>query len=285
MSQNTRRRLPNAGRSLANVSMDDSNLPSSSSIPGASESLSSPPSSPAFGVPEIPTVWEHAVTNLMNIPITSPEGTNIRLWIQYQELNTIDDLLYWDLEDFDSNSIGCQFETKQGTTETFMSSLKHNTVKQLIMFWKYIRFLSQDIPFDSPDESNPLIASNFLNLTTRDYRTWRLAEISSNPVHPPRHLPNTRNVNNNNTATSSLLSFKRAIKRDINDYEILKDEKYFESFKRSLKVTARMHACEEVLDPNYRPASDIESQELFQLKQDFMFSVFNNCLKNDMGRH
>ncbi len=280
MSQGSRRRMSNT----ANVSMVDSSLPSPSSLPHTSEALGTPPSSPASSVPEIPTVWEHAVTNLMNIPITSSEGINIRLWIQYQELNTIDDLLFWDLEDFDSNLIGCQFETRKGASDTFKTSLKHNTVKQLIMLWKYIRFLSQDIPIDAPHESNPLTARNFLSLTSRDYRAWRLAEITSCPVDPPSHLPNTRRVNNNSTATSSLLSFKRAIKRDINDYQILKDEKYFESFKRSLKVTARMHGCEEILDPNYRPPNDTESQELFQLKQDFMFSVFNNCLKNDMGK-
>ena len=48
------------------------------------------------------------------------------------------------------------------------------------------------------------------------------------------------------SCSTQLLNFKRGIKRDISAYPTLKDEKYYESFKRSMLVTARAHDCEEI---------------------------------------
>ena len=49
-------------------------------------------------------------------------------------------------------------------------------------------------------------------------------------------------------------------------------------------VTARAHDCEEILQPAYWPRSDTDSLELFRLKNDFMYSVFNKYLLSDMGK-
>ena len=45
------------------------------------------------------------------------------------------------------------------------------------------------------------------------------------------------------------MNFKMIIKKEVSQYTILKDEKYFEAFKMNLLVTATTHSCEEVLDP------------------------------------
>ena len=49
-------------------------------------------------------------------------------------------------------------------------------------------------------------------------------------------------------------------------------------------MTARAHDCEEIIQPTFRPRSDADSLELFRLKDDFMYSVFNKCLLSDMGK-
>ena len=41
---------------------------------------------------------------------------------------------------------------------------------------------------------------------------------------------------------------------------------------------------EEILQPTFRPRGDADSLELFRLKNDFMYSVFNKCLLSDMGK-
>ena len=63
---------------------------------------------------------------------------------------------------------------------------------------------------------------------------------------------------------------------------MLKDEKYFEAFKRNLLVTATTH--EEILEGDYMNGYDDDSQELFKQKQYFMYSVFNKVLQSDMGK-
>ena len=83
---------------------------------------------------------------------------------------------------------------------------------------------------------------------------------------------------------NSVMSFKKGIKREITAYPSLKDERYFDGFKRSLFIVSKTHESSEVLDPNYTPGSEPEEQELFEAKQTFMFSVFNTNLQTDMGK-
>ena len=83
-------------------------------------------------------------------------------------------------------------------------------------------------------------------------------------------------------AAIELMGFKKGIKREISAYPSLKDERYFDGFKRSLFIVAKTHKCSEVLDPNYTPGSEPEEKEFFEAKQTFMFSVFNANLQTDM---
>ena len=80
------------------------------------------------------------------------------------------------------------------------------------------------------------------------------------------------------------MGFKNGIKRERAAYPSLKDERYFDGFKRSLLIVAKTHKCNEVLDPTYTPGIEPEEQELFESKQTFMFSVFNANLQSDMGK-
>ena len=85
-------------------------------------------------------------------------------------------------------------------------------------------------------------------------------------------------------AAIELMGFKKGTKREIAAYPSLKDERYFDGFKRSLLIVDKTHKCNDVLDPNYIPGSEPEEQELFEVRQTFMFSVFNANLQTDMGR-
>ena len=108
------------------------------------------------------------------------------------------------------------------------------------------------------------------------------------PPHPLHLLPQslllTPELLPPPSFSTQLMNFKRGIKRDISAYPTLKDEKYYESFKSSVLVTARAHDCEEILQPTFRPRGDADSLELFRLKNDFMYSVFNKCLLSDNGK-
>ncbi len=81
-----------------------------------------------------------------------------------------------------------------------------------------------------------------------------------------------------------LMAFKKGIRRDVSVYPVLKDEKYYDAFQRRVKILAKSHECSEVLDPDFTPHHSDQSRELFEHKQVFMFSVFENCLLTDMGK-
>ena len=51
------------------------------------------------------------------------------------------------------------------------------------------------------------------------------------------------------TAAIELMGFRKGIMREITAYPSLKDERYFDGFKRSLFIIAKSHECNEVLDP------------------------------------
>ena len=55
---------------------------------------------------------------------------------------------------------------------------------------------------------------------------------------------------------------------------MLKDDKYFEAFKRNLLVTATTHGGEEILERDYMPGYDDDSQELFK-KNNISCTVFS----------
>ena len=100
---------------------------------------------------------------------------------------------------------------------------------------------------------------------------------------PSGPIPSSRPTGHS-PAAIELMGFKKGIKREIAAYPSLKDESYFDSFKRSLLIVAKTHEWNEVLDPNYTPGSEPEEQELFESKQTFMFSVFNANLQTDVGK-
>ena len=72
------------------------------------------------------------------------------------------------------------------------------------------------------------------------------------------------------TAAIELMQFKKGTKREIGAYPSLRDERYFDGFKRSLFIAAKSHKCNEVLDHTYTPGSEPDQKELFDAKQTFV---------------
>ena len=149
------------------------------------------------------------------------------------------------------------------------------------MLRKYIHHLVQDshLSMSSDATDHALEPDNFLHTTFHQFMSWKLNEITtSSPSPPPPPPPVTasdpRAAPSTPSCSTQLLSFKRGIKRDISAYPTLKDEKYYESSKRSVFVTAKAHDCEEILQPTFRLRGDADSLELFRLKNDFLYRVF-----------
>ena len=80
---------------------------------------------------------------------------------------------------------------------------------------------------------------------------------------------NNGNMNNLNGKSNELNNFIKGIKRDKTQYNEFKDERNFESWKRSFLATARSHRIDDVFNSRYVPIS-IEDTEVFHEKKNLL---------------
>ena len=243
-----------------------------------------PPSAPS----SIPPVCEHVIDVLVKLPSSTAEGQNMRSWVTFHSLTSLEDFLMWELDTLQYDAITVCFPSRDTTQPNSLISLKPNSIRHLIMLRKYIHHLVQDshISVSSDATDHALEPDNFLHTTFHQFMSGKLNEITTSSPSPPPSVTTfyPRAAPSTTSCSTQLLNFKRGIKRDVSAYPTLKDEKYYESFKRSVLVTARANDCEGILQPTFRPRGDADSLELFRLKNDFMYSVFNKCLLSDMGK-
>ena len=68
-------------------------------------------------------------------------------------------------------------------------------------------------------------------------------------------------------AALELMSFKKGKKREITAYPSLKDERYFDGFKRSLFIVAKTHKCSEVLDSTTLQVVNLKNKSFLRLNR------------------
>ena len=214
-------------------------------------------------------IWEHTLTEILNHGNKTEVGIIMRSWVKHNNLEDMSDLLIYDLNDFTLGGTLCHYKETAEATETKL--MPNTPLKELYNLYRYIQHLILESEFDYDDDEfdDPLDEDNWLLQTRGKYMKFVIYHSST--ATEPR-----------NTSNQKLVSFRKGIKREETAYPTLKDERYFDSFSRSLYITAKSHECEDVLDREYTPSNSEE--ELFEAKQIFMFSVLDKHLLTDMGK-
>ena len=129
----------------------------------------------------------------------------------------------------------------------------------------------------------------YIQIDPQDYDEWRTTPPEEE-VHfqTPSKLgsPATPRSMATSVASESYISlsnFKKGIKRDASAYPIFKNERYYNTFIRHFKATAKAQGLNSLMDPNFTPGSDEYEQQLFQDQQDFLYSVLISSLKTDFS--
>ena len=212
--------------------------------------------------------WEHSLTNLLGHDSTSDPGIALRQWVHFQGVGNILNLLSWEedeLKAIPAQRVFTLDDHGQG------SYLRTNQTKQICVLITYMKHVFRE--YNSGIEVrtepfHPFLPEEWNQHTSTMLRTF-LVQNLPNPIGPQPVISgpiSSSRPTGYSRAAIELMGFKKGIKREIAAYPSLKDERYFDGFKRSLFIVAKTHECCEVLDPNYTPGSEPEEQELFEVK-------------------
>ena len=201
-------------------------------------------------------ILEHSLTEILNHGNKTEVEIIMRSWVKDNNLEDMNDLLLHELNDFTPTGSLSQYKVSAEAEET--KPMPITPLKVLYNLYRYIQHLILESEFEYDDEEfdNPLDEDNWLLQTREKYMKFVIYHSST--ATEPR-----------NTSNQKLVSFRKGIKREETAYPTLKDERYFDSFSRSLYITAKSHECEDVLDSEY--TSSNSEKELFEAKQVFNF--------------
>ena len=252
--------------------------------------LVSPMASPQYLAPtsndsnNIPIVWEHIFSTLLQFPNDTIEGYYLRSWIKYQKIRNLDDFIMWNPSDFTPNSYSMGFSKDLDPDQPVDKYLNINTTKHLLKIWKFVNHTFDQGHIDEFGMSDTISEETFLKLDRRDFRLYLQSHSHDEPNQGSKLRNNSKPTPESSIDSLQLLTFKKGIKREITEYPIIKDDTYFNGFHRTVLITAKSHDCQDILDPKFRPHHKSESIELFNHKQIFMYKVFNRSLQSDMGK-
>ena len=121
----------------------------------------------------------------------------------------------------------------------------------------------------SDDPFHPFTPDEWSQQTSTMLRTYLMKNLPD--PHGPEPIPSGPIPSSRPTGYSlaaiELMGFKKGIKREIAAYPTLKNERFFDGFKRSLFIVAKSHECNEVFLPilqvvNLRNKSFLEPNKL-----------------------
>ena len=161
--------------------------------------------------------------------------------------------------------------------------IKNHVMTSLSLMIAYIKHLRRS---DKATHFGPFY---YIQIDSQDYDEWR-TETPEEDIHfqtPSKFgspaTPRSMATSEASESYITLTNFKKGIKRDASAYPIFKNERYYNTFIRHFKATAKAQGLSTLMDPNFTPGSDEYGQQLFQEQQDFLYSVLISSLKTDFS--
>jgi hypothetical protein len=113
--------------------------------------------------------------------------------------------------------------------------------------------------------------SCWFDLTKDAFRSWRTSTLAV-PTDAPT-VP---------TSISPISEFLKGVKRSVSNYKPFKEDWFFISWQRHLKITARSHNVDSVINLSYVPSTP-DAIALLHEQQKFFFSVFEQTVLTPDG--
>jgi hypothetical protein len=173
-------------------------------------------------------------------------------------------------------------------------NLKCYDIAMLQLFWLYLReyrythsdewnnSLWYKIPDDEEFDSYRVRVDPAAKI--KAIYNANLGEDESTGTAPPTRSNSARTPKYTAEENELLMLKKSLTSLDTSKYKKLKDDKYWETFIRSLRIKLTAHGFQNVMDPNFKPDNEPIKQKLFWLKSTFVYSILDDIIDSDMGK-
>ena len=210
--------------------------------------------------------------------LTSEQVQDLNDWMKHREIPNVHEIIVQNFRNPHELKNDLQFI--RDDQSCYIQSNVMVSLSLMTIYIKHLRYLAKAKHF------GPFY---YVQIDPQDYDEWRI-ETPEEEIHfqTPSKLgsPATpRSMATSQTSESyiTLNNFKKGIKRDASAYPIFKNERYYNTFIRHFKATAKAQGLSTLMDPNFTPGSDEYEQQLFQEQQDFLYSVLISSLKTDFS--
>ena len=210
--------------------------------------------------------------------LTSEQVQDLNDWMKHQGIPNVHEIIVQDFRRPHALEDDLQFIRED--KPCYIQSNVMISLSLMITYIKHLRYSAKTKYF------GPFY---YIQIDPQDYDEWRTTPPEEE-VHfqTPSKLGSPATPRSMATSVASesyitLSNFKKGIKRDASACPIFKNERYYITFIRHFKATAKAQGLNSLMDPNFTPGSDEYEQQLFQDQQDFLYSVLISSLKTDFS--
>ena len=210
--------------------------------------------------------------------LTSEQVQDLNDWMKHQGIPNVHEIVVQNFRNHHALQDDLQF-----IRESKPCYIQSNVMVSLSLMTTYIKHLRYSA---KAKHFGPFY---YIQIDPQDYDEWHITPPEEE-VHfqTPSKLGSPATPRSMATSEASesyitLTNFKKGIKRDASAYPIFKNERYYNTFIRHFKATAKAQGLSTLMDPNFTPRSDEYEQQLFQEQQDFLYSVLISSLKTDFS--
>ena len=170
--------------------------------------------------------------------------------------------------------------------ETYLTRFELSMLRQFCRFYTYQEYLTGGLTLDEWEavtrEQFDAFRTTRLGSFPRDH--WYNLMGDTESFGTQENSVNQLN-NTNPNVTNPLVEFKKSVKRDKAQYDVLTDDADWDAWKPEFLVQAHSHGLDNVLNPDYSPdPANSNAVALFNEQNKFAMTVFTRVLKTNSTR-
>src|SRR5210317_1955748 len=239
-------------------------------VPAPAPAARPPPGPPA--PPMAPGLKQESIDYIVSTVLNQAADTTLTKVSAYEGISS-----YLDLSDLTEAEVPTLQYTEPAvdengdeTGDTTIHTIPRHTCKLITLFNAYCRY--RCIIHD-----DPVTIHNCMHIEHDDFIDFRQSQYKHQFLGAPVVTPTS-------SKRSLAQEFTRTVKVDPSLYPVLREDKNWDTFNRSLQAVCRVHGLMNVLNKNYVPVFGSPEFELHDRHLGFLYNIFVTNLQTDKGK-